>query len=547
MADTPNEELNLEPEDLLAEMGTTGLRETGGFIDEEWLPKLKGVRGMRIIRQMTDNDDAIGAASFAIDHLARSVKWTVKPADEEDSESAKWADFVRENLKDMKHTFNNWVAGALSFKDFGWSWSEIVYKVRLGEAPGDGKKTSRFNDGLWGWHKFAPRSQDTVYRWEMDDAGDVLGLWQFDGYSNKGNVLMPISKSIHLTTPTAKNNPEGRSIWRNAYRSWWKKSGIEDYEAIGVERGLAGLVEIQVPPDILSPNASDEKKALRRHYEEMVRKLRRGQLEGVLFPAEEDREGNSTQYKLTLKGPTGKRNIDTDPIIKRYRMAIMQSVIMDWILLGQQSVGSFALASSRTQVSSLAIGCLLDEIQDAMNLHVIPQLMKLNGVPEEHWPTMEHSDIETPDLKEMGEFMSKVFSILGIEGDPSLERWVRGLIGAPEMEEAKEFPERLLRRTPPNEEDGETGEDIPGGRRPTAEIFDPLNGAQMKAVQDTLVAVGTGEMPKEVAEEFIVFSTGRDRVIVKQLLAGAKRIEPEGKGVLGKPAIGEKKEGNNDA
>lgn len=58
---------------------------------------------------------------------------------------------------------------------------------------------------------------------------------------------IPMSKAMLFRTESVKDNPEGRSILRNAYRSWYFKRRIQEIEAIGIERDLAGLPVIHAP------------------------------------------------------------------------------------------------------------------------------------------------------------------------------------------------------------------------------------------------------------------------------------------------------------
>ena len=48
------------------EQGKTGLNRWGGNISEEFLPELRGIEGVKVYREMSDNDDIIGAVLFAI-------------------------------------------------------------------------------------------------------------------------------------------------------------------------------------------------------------------------------------------------------------------------------------------------------------------------------------------------------------------------------------------------------------------------------------------------------------------------------------------------
>ena len=62
------------------EIGSTGLRAYGGFIDEEFLKELSGQRANRVYREMADNDAACGAILFVITMMIRQVEWQVVPA-----------------------------------------------------------------------------------------------------------------------------------------------------------------------------------------------------------------------------------------------------------------------------------------------------------------------------------------------------------------------------------------------------------------------------------------------------------------------------------
>ena len=65
---------------LFGEIGDTGLQRGYGTLAEEFLRELQGPRGMRVYREMSRNDAIIGAMLFAIEQLARQVKWLVEPA-----------------------------------------------------------------------------------------------------------------------------------------------------------------------------------------------------------------------------------------------------------------------------------------------------------------------------------------------------------------------------------------------------------------------------------------------------------------------------------
>jgi hypothetical protein len=55
-----------------------------------------------------------------------------------------------------------------------------------------------------------------------------------------------------------------------------------------------------------------------------------------------------------------------------------------------------------------ALGAWLDTITAVINRHLIPRMWRLNGLPEETMPSLQHGDVEKPNLEELGSFVSKI-------------------------------------------------------------------------------------------------------------------------------------------
>lgn len=413
----------------MEELGSTGLERYSGFIDEEFLPQLKGERGIRTFKEMRDNDPVVGAVLFAIDMLIRGVDWRVEPAGE-DQADLDAADFLESCLEDMSMSWQETISEILSFLVFGWSFHEIVYKRRLGDSR-DPTKRSRFNDGRIGWRKIPIRSQDSLWEWQFDETGGVQGMIQQPPPLFR-QVFIPIEKALLFRTTSQKGNPEGRSVLRNAFRPWYFKKHIEEIEGIGIERDLAGLPVAWVPPELLSRNANAEDRALLNEIKKIVRNVRRDEQEGVIFPLMYDPESNNKLYDFTLMSSGGSRQFDTDKIIGRYDQRIAMTVLADFILLGHSNVGSFALSSNKTNLFATAIGAWLQSIAGIFNRHAIPRLFQINGFQVEQLPKLVHEDIETPDLKELGEYISKLAGVgLPLFPDDNLENKLREYAGLP--------------------------------------------------------------------------------------------------------------------
>lgn len=410
--------------DKFREYGKTGLyRFNTGWIYEEFLRELQGRRGVEVYKEMSENDDIIGAILFATEMLMRQSDWSIQEAGTTQRD-LNAAEFVRTCMDDMEETWSEFISEVLSFLPYGWSYHEIVYKRRMGNTRNP-ETRSKYDDGLIGWRKLPIRSQDTLWEWKYDEHDNLTGLVQcapplYD------QVFIPLEKALHFKTRSRKSNPEGRSILRNSYRDWYFKRRIQEIEGIGIERDLAGL------PVLIAPDGvdiwSDECKAELAKAEAIVRSVRRDEREGIVL-------GNGWQFTLTSTG--GRRQFDTNQIIERYDTRMAMTVLADFVLLGHQNVGSFALSSDKTELFSVALGAFLDLICEVFNKQAIPRLIDING---EHfagitgYPTLIHGDIETQNLGELGQFVSQMVGIGAITPDGGMEAYLRMAANLPEMD-----------------------------------------------------------------------------------------------------------------
>lgn len=421
------------------EYGKTGLyRFNTGWIYEEFLRELQGRKGIEVYKEMSENDDIIGAILFATEMLMRQAEWSVKEASSSDVD-VEAAEFVTSCMYDMEETWSDFISEVLSFLTYGWSYHEIVYKRRMGNTRNPETK-SKYTDGLIGWRKLPIRSQDTLWEWKYDDKDNLIGLIQC-APPNYEQVFIPIEKALHFKTKSRKGNPEGRSILRNSYRNWYFKRRIQEIEGIGIERDLAGLPVLEAPEGV--DIWSDDYKEELAKAEKIVRSVRRDEREGIVL-------GNGWKFTLTSTG--GRRQFDTSQIIERYDTRMAMTVLADFVLLGHQKVGSFALSSDKTELFSVALGAFLDLICEVFNNQAIPRLIDINGDHFKEitdYPELIHGDIETQDLSKLGEFVSKMVSIGAITPDEGMEDYLRMAADLPERDfdtayMAHEKPSELL-------------------------------------------------------------------------------------------------------
>ena len=458
--------------------------EHGQIRADEFLPELRGRKAIRKYREMRDNDSTIGAVMYAVEQILRDVDIYVQPAD--DSEAAqKEADFVESVLEDMDHTLDDHIAEALSFLSYGFGWFEVVYKRRVGPTERSDKKRSKYTDGRIGVRKIAARAPWTINKFDVDKVtGDVLGIEQTVGGFNNINYI-PTNKSLYYRTTSINGDPSGRSILRNAYTSYEYLNNLQAIEAIAVERELAGIPHARVPAEYMSPDASPQQAQFVNNLRQVLRDVKFNEQGYIISPSDTylDKDGSPTNVRLVdieLMSSNGKRNIDIDPIVRRYQHDIARSVLSEFLLLGSQG-GSYALSKSKTDLFLRALESYIQAIVDVLNKQLVERLWQLNGLPYDLMPKITAGDVAPHDLRELGAYLRNlnganinlsnqpdiVDSLLSNAELPPLDRdiYAEGLAAEQMMQQARadyyDGPDNNVVGAPQNNADVEEEEEKP--------------------------------------------------------------------------------------
>jgi hypothetical protein len=400
-----------------ADIGISGLTRYGPVsrVYEEFLRELQGPQGMKNYREFSENDPIAGAIIFACQNLAKSVTFRFDAVDSSQEAQAA-AEFVKGAIiDDMGQTWPDTLTEIMSMLPFGWALFEWRLKRRLGQepprrtggqseadrvqavvdqpyastsaslgptgqgVPEDDFAPSKFNDGKIGFRDWSLRSQETLFMWEFNENSTATVMQQMAPPDYRLRRI-PMPKALLFRTRLNKNNPEGYSVLRNGWTSYYFKKKIQVFEAIGVERDLAGYPVIQL--------------------KQMVSRIRRDEQEGAVMPP---------WAKLVLASSGGaRRQFDTNQIITRYDQRIAQSVLFDLIMLGHDAVGSKALASTKSSLFSQALTGFLDNVCAVINRFAVPVLLRANGIPQRLAPTMTKGDVETIDLADLGAYVKNL-------------------------------------------------------------------------------------------------------------------------------------------
>lgn len=402
------------------EVGNTGLNRWGGKVYEECLGQLQWPKAGKIYQEMSDNDATIGAIMYMTKQLIKDCSWKVEAASNspQDKEAA---EFLESCMHDMSSSWDETITEILSYLVYGWSFHEIVYKIRRGPTEKDGRYRSKYSDGRVGWRKIPIRSQHTLHEWIFDESdGGIIGMIQV-APPNYRQTIIPLSKGLLFRTESCRDNPEGRSLLRNAYRPWYFKKRIEEIEGIGIERDLAGLPVLTAPENVdIWSTDNPTAVAMRAQAESIVRSIRRDSNEGVVIPP---------GWKLELLSTGGSRQFDTNAIVNRYDQRIAITMLADIVMLGADKVGSFALADVKKSLLGTALDAQVWSIAEVFNKYAVPSLFEVNTFNVSELPRIVPSNINAPDIEKIGSYLQSVG--LDISEDYELEMFLREIAGIP--------------------------------------------------------------------------------------------------------------------
>ncbi len=417
----------------LGVVGQSGLTQWNGVIrDDDSSAALSGDRRFAIIREMVETDPTVGAVMFAIEMLIRRVAWAVEPpanaADPTLAEEV--AAFIRSCLfDDLDVGWEDTLSEMLSFIPYGFAFFEVVYKRRLGESTDPDTPSSGYDDGRVGWSRWAPRAQETLYRWEFDRFGAPTAFVQLTPPLYAPTPI-PLAKGLLFRTTARKGNPEGRPVVRTAHQPWYYKTRIQKIEAIGIERDLAGLPIAEVPAQYLSPTATPAERATVDEAAKIVQNTRRDAQEGIVWP--QAYVDGKPMFSFRLLSTGGSRQFDTNAIIARYKADIAGAVLADFVLLGHAQVGTYNLAQVKSTLFTTALEAWLDIITSVINDQAIKPLVRLNGWDPAVAPSLTHAKVEAVDLGAVGTFLGQL-SQAGVIGelDEDQRTFLLGLAGIP--------------------------------------------------------------------------------------------------------------------
>jgi len=143
-----------------------------------------------------------------------------------------------------------------------------------------------------------------------------------------------------------------------------------------------------------------------------------------------------------------RRQYDTTKIISRYDKAMAMSTLSQFLFLGTENTGSYALASWQGDLFALAIRSFQNGIAAVINRHAITKLVRLNDnafAGRTGYPKLVPGTVGIPDLKTFSEFINTMVGAAVLTPDDELERHVRQTARLPQATISVSTEERIGR------------------------------------------------------------------------------------------------------
>lgn len=413
-----------------------GLRRFGGYVREDPLEHLNGRQGRENFRQM-ETDATVGSFLFILSSVLRGVGYQIRQSEDESTAAINedCARFFESVLDDMAHGFDEFRSQLLRLIPvYGFAPVEPVLMRRDGRG-------SKHGDGMIGIRELRTIHPDTVERWEFTDAGEVVQCVQRNPYTGR-TATLDMGRLVNFRSVALKGNPEGLSLLRPAYKAWYFKSKMEDYEAIQVSRDASGVLDIQVPAEVLAAQDADTA-AILSAIRDMAAQYDADERAYFVRPAEEITDTATGQviktgYKLATVASNGGPRIEANIPIQRYRSEIYSTVAMQFLALGQGGAGgSLALGEVHSDYAERSMAAILDVIEDTINRQLIPYVMRYNAgrYPAESWPTLDFDPISDPSVDVVSQALERLARAGLVTPDDRLESHVRSIAGLPERDE----------------------------------------------------------------------------------------------------------------
>lgn len=415
-------------------MGVSGISVYGGFVrtkekSADWV----GTKKWETIADLSVNVSIVAASVQYFLNMVAHPQWTVKPAeDQKDGKSSKeaeeLAEFVEEVIHDMTTPWQRVVRRAGMYRFNGFGLQEWIAKKRP--------------DGKIGLLDIEPRPPFTIERWEIDEDGTVLGVWQRSPQTAQ-LLGLPRGKLIYIVDDTLTDAPDGLGVYRMLGEPFNRLKQYLELEARAYERDMRGIPVGRAPVTFIN-NMVTEGKITKQDGDAMIDGMRRfiqtqvrDKDTSLLLdsqPYENQTDAGlsvtgSMQWDVSLLsgGVTGLGEMAN--AIDRLQREMARIIGTENLMMGDTG-GNRALSQDKSRNLYLIANSVLANVADSMDHDLIEPLWILNGFDPELKPYFSTEDVAFKDAQEIAGALAQMAQAGAVlaPDDPAIDD-VRDLLG----------------------------------------------------------------------------------------------------------------------
>lgn len=407
---------------------------------------LRGVAKYQTFDNILCNTSIVAASVRFITTLATKAQWGLKPADDS-QEAEKLKDRTEKLLFDeMKTPWHKVVKSAFTHKVFGFSLQEVV--------------NIKHEDGVIGIHTITSIPQVTVDRWDIDEFGEIQGVWQ-NNVQTFHDIYIDRHKMIYVVDDTMTDSPEGLGLFRHLVEPVDRLNRYLQLEGFSFEADLRGVPVFKAPIDEMTasikqhnPDLNDDQikaevdKILQNcenFAEGMINSdaMRWIMLDSGSYTGDNGQSGitvsSTSKWDISLLQSDSSGQKEIAEAINRIIYELARILGSEGLLLGSGTTGSQALSKDVSQRAALMIDSALAEIREALQKDLIDRIWMDNGWPDELKPKFTVEQTRVKDVSEISQMLVD-FAQAGVplQHDDPIMNTLRGWHDLPDAPEISE-------------------------------------------------------------------------------------------------------------
>jgi hypothetical protein len=418
--------------------GVAGTPVYGGFVDDfERDRDLIGRNRYRTFSNMLANVSIVAAGTRFFLNLVSNPDWKARvkkeddrPPDFDEEKAEELAKKTTRILNNMDTPWNRVVRRTAMFRFYGYSIQELTFKKMAEE------------EGMIGLKDIAPRPQITIEKWDVEEDGEVKGVIQRAPLTQR-EIYLPRNKIIYAVDDALSDSPEGLGLFRHCVEPTRVLQRYEQLEGWGFETDLRGTPIGRAPLQALqelvdngdiSPEDRDAKiLGMTQFIDNHIRNPKLGLLlDSLAYESadEAQRPSNVKQWDLELLKSGGTSHAEVAVAIERKIREMARVLGVEHLLLGDNGVGSFAMAKDKSHNFALIVDSTLKDLVAIYMKDVVKRIFELNGWPMNLLPILVTDKLKFRNIDEITGALRDMAQagVLLHEDDPAILE-VRDLLG----------------------------------------------------------------------------------------------------------------------